>query len=68
MSTEKYKKHISSKYKRYVGSLPNGKRFQANTESELRKMISDYESEQVEEKDSGYVKPQYDPDTGERIN
>ncbi len=68
MSTKKYEKHMSSKYKKFVATLTNGKRLEADTQAELTKLINASVVKQVEDKTRVLVKPQYDPDTGELIN
>lgn len=68
MSADKYTKHLRSKYKRWVMTTPDGKRFQADKRSEVLKMVSDHLAEQDNTKSVAIVSPKYDPDTGERIN
>lgn len=72
-NTDRYTKHQTSKYKRFVGTMRDGKRFEADTEDELKEKIAKRRKELGEEikttlkeiKSNNSQK--YDPNTGEPI-
>lgn len=74
-----YEKHMKSSKKRFVATTPAGKVYQADTQDEMTKLLKDngFIKEKKPKGSPSEViinhlpeeeKPQYDPNTGERIN
>lgn len=74
MSTDKYSKHQKSRFKRFVATMPDGTKFQADTNHEIKILIKEYQDKNdpgVKSEEgplSEEIKvPKFDPFTGEPL-
>lgn len=69
-----YAKHQRSRFKRFVATMNDGTKLQADTEVEVRKKISEYKrklsgpiKEVLKKEFKEANKPKFDPNTGEPL-
>lgn len=66
--SNKYEKHQKSRFKKWVATLPDGTKVQADTQAKLNVEIAKVDQQVNSSEKSVTIKPLYDPNTGERIN